>query len=244
MKKLCLLIFVIAMQQGNAQPAFSKAQSLVNECIDAMGGADGFHETKYIAWNFFGYRRIIWDKENNRIRVEYLKKQLTIITYLHKDEGYLYMNGQEVTEPDSLKKYFDKARRVWMNDSYWLVMPFKLRDNGVVLQYAGEEKSMLGTDCEVIQLTFDNVGATPENKYLVYINKQTKLVDAWKYFETFEDATPNISNTWTEYAQYGKIMLSGNRGSEGKLTEIHTWQSVPEYVFIDREIPPFDMLDK
>ncbi|MBC8048213.1 MAG: hypothetical protein H7Y00_15545 [Fimbriimonadaceae bacterium] len=244
MKKILIILVFLIHINVEAQIAYTKAKSLANETIDAMGGLDGFASTKYIGWNFFGSRRLIWDKENNRVRVDYLKKQLTIITYLHKDEGALFINGLEVMQPDSLKKYFDKARRVWMNDSYWLIMPFKLFDSGVNLSYIGEEKSTLGTNCEVIQMAFNNVGATPENKYMIYINKETKLVDEWKYFAKFEDENPEIINTWSDYKKYENILLSSDRGVEGKLTEINVWKSLPEYIFLEKEIPPFDQLGK
>ncbi|MFN0274881.1 MAG: hypothetical protein ACKVPJ_03985 [Chitinophagales bacterium] len=244
MKFFFIFSILFISHQLHAQPVVSKAQALANETIMMMGGADAFNATNYIGWNYFDYRKIIWDKENDRVRVDYLTKDITIIASLHREEGYLFMNGEEVTQPDSLKKYFDKARKILMNDGYWLMMPFKLRDKGVTLTYIGEEKSILGNDCEVIQMTFNNVGVTPENKYLIYMNKEIRLIEAWKYFAHFDDETPEIINSWGNYKLYGNILLSSDRGTEGQLSEIHVWETLPSSIFIDKKISPFAELGK
>ena len=47
-----------------------------------------------------------------------------------------------------------------MNDAYWLLMPYKMRDPGVVLTLAGAEKK--GEDAwDKVLLTFEGVGLTP-----------------------------------------------------------------------------------
>ena len=48
----------------------------------------------------------------------------------------------------------------WINDTYWLVMPFKLKDSGVTLKYVGDGKTQAGDDADVLAMTFKNVGVT------------------------------------------------------------------------------------
>ena len=63
----------------------------------------------------------------------------------------------------------------WVNDSYWLIAPLKLKDRGVhVAQEA--RKTMDGAECEVLRLSFGQVGLTPNDQYRLYINPATKLV--------------------------------------------------------------------
>src|SRR5690606_13363193 len=99
-------------------------------------------------------------------------------------EGRVQIQGQELTDTDSLAKMLDNAKSMWINDSYWLVMPYKLKDTGVTLTYLGEEENTKGVRCNVLELTFNDVGVTPENKYQVYVGVQDNLINEWRYFKS------------------------------------------------------------
>ena len=60
---------------------------------------------------------------------------------IHSMKGKVKMGGEELSHPDSLSKYLEKGKNMWINDSYWLVMPYKLKDSGVTLKYVGEEEN-------------------------------------------------------------------------------------------------------
>ena len=107
----CLVVLHSPALPAQAPSMDAKAEGIAKECIAAMGGAEHFASTNYIGWTFFGNRKLIWDKLNDRVRVDYVKKQLTIITSLHSDETLLFMNGVQITQPDSLKKYSVKGKR-------------------------------------------------------------------------------------------------------------------------------------
>ncbi|MFI5171038.1 MAG: hypothetical protein ACHQFW_01540 [Chitinophagales bacterium] len=236
-KKLITIFFLTGIIWNSAQgqqmvndSAEIKAIEIAHEVIAAMGGECAFNETNYIGWTFFDRRKLVWDKVNNRIRIDYLTKPMTIIASLTGDDVKLFMNNVEVTQPDSLKKYGQKAKMVWANDSYWLLMPFKLLDEGVNLRYLGDSL-IEDSNNSIIELTFDNVGFTPENKYLIYIDKTTHLVSRWSFYDKYNDPLPEFTNTWTEYKLYGNIFISGNRGTEGMLTDINVWDYIWEDVF-------------
>jgi hypothetical protein len=59
-----------------------------------------------------------------------------------------------------------------VNDAYWLLMPYKMRDDGVVLTCAGPEARENRTWDKVL-LTFEGVGLTPQDKYWVFVNRKT-----------------------------------------------------------------------
>ena len=76
-----------------------------------------------------------------------------------------------------------------MNDAYWLVMPYKMRDPGVVLTLAGTEKK--GEDAwDKVLLTFEGVGLTPKDRYWVFVNAKTSLVDRWEFVLKGEKTPP------------------------------------------------------
>jgi hypothetical protein len=111
-------------------------------------------------------------------------------------------------------------------------MPFKLLDPGVTLKYLGRNKTEDGRMADLLQLTFNQVGVTPENKYKVWVDKETRLVTQWAYYQNFTDAQPKFTNRWADYKKYGNIQLSGDRGREGAtLYPIEVLEQVPPGVF-------------
>lgn len=230
--KLCLIlpIFFFSFLVNAQEASDPKALKLADKVMKAMGGQKNYDKTRHIIWNFFGSRIITWDKWTGNVRIDGLRDKSVSLININTDTGKIFRNGAEVTHPDSVAKYVKRAKGAWINDSYWLVMPYKLKDNGVILKYLGTEQTLEKKDAEVIQLTFKNVGNTPENKYKVYIDPTTNLVVQWAYFPKFTDEKPAFTMPWRDYQKFGKILLSGDRG-ERKLTDIKVFQTLPDAVY-------------
>ncbi|GAA4433654.1 hypothetical protein GCM10023188_23490 [Pontibacter saemangeumensis] len=238
-----LLLFQMCQPNGQENPpmeGFNEAGSdpeaiqLADSVMAAQGGRKNWDDTRYITWNFFGNRKLLWDKATGNVRVDYLKEDKKVLVNINTGEGKVYKEGAEVTQPDSVAKYVQQAKEAWINDSYWLVMPFKLKDSGVTLKYLGEETTQAGKLADVLQLTFENVGVTPENRYKVYIDKETNLVSQWAYFKNANDPEPAFVMPWQDYQTYGKLKLSGDRG-QAHITDIKVLDDVPESAFTSFE---------
>lgn len=227
-----------AAEGFNLQDSDPEAIVLADKVMAAMGGRDSWDDTKYIAWNFFGVRDLIWDKSSGDVRINIPEDELKIILNVNSMEGKVNKGGENIENTDSLSKYLEMGKNIWINDSYWLVMPFKLKDSGVTLQYLGEDVTNNSDSAAVLELTFENVGSTPENKYHVYIDKNTNLVTQWAYFAEASQDTPNFVMPWLDYEKHGEILLSGNRG-ERKLSEIKVLESVPDHTF--KSFDPVDL---
>ncbi len=209
----------------------AKAIAIADDVMKAMGGRKAWDKTRYITWNFFGFRKLTWDKKMGDVRIENSKAKTITLLNVNTMKGTVKKGDAIVTDSTELAILLDKAKKIWINDSYWLVMPFKLKDSGVTLKYLGEEKDKDQT-LEVLQLTFEKVGVTPENKYKVYVNSTTHLVAKWAFFRKNTDEKPDFENVWSDYLPYGKILLSGNRGrTEGSLSEIKVDTKLPKTFF-------------
>jgi len=106
-----------------------------------------------------------------------------------------------------------------VNDTYWLLMPYKMRDPGVVLTLAGSEKK--GEDrWDKVLLTFDSVGLTPRDRYWVFVNAKTGLVDRWEFVLKGEK-TPPVPFDWRGWKAFGRIQLADDRVNPKDGTRIH-----------------------
>ncbi|RMF56260.1 MAG: hypothetical protein D6748_13930, partial [Calditrichaeota bacterium] len=167
---LLSLSFVLTAQESNnpPMPGFNQKDSdpraieIADRVMQALGGRDAWDNTRYLQWRFFGRRLHIWDKWTGRLRLE--SGDLLILMNINTRTGKVWKEGEAITHPDSLQKYLDFGYKAWINDSYWLLMPYKLKDTGVTLRYAGEAKTEDGRIADILHLTFKDVGVTPQNK--------------------------------------------------------------------------------
>ncbi len=209
-----------------------KAIEIANKVMEAMGGRKAWDETRYVCWNFFGSRKHVWDKHTGMARVESLKSDLKIIVDINADslKGRVFKDGQEMTQIDSLKEYLQYGKSAWINDAYWIVMPFKLKDSGVTLKYHKQDTTATGIPCDVLRLTFENVGDTPDNAYDVWVDQGSNLIKQWAYYKDNTQETEDFITPWDDYQKYGGILLASNRG-RGSITEIEVLETVPENTF-------------
>ena len=228
----CTLASKKTDEKISATTGDKEALLLAHRVEDAVGGKENWDKIPIISFNFFGSRLWYWDKHHNRYRVESEKKKYRIAGTLDGKETLLWLHGNQVTSPDSINKYRAFAHDVWINDTYWLILPFKLTDPGVHLTYLGRCRADSTTAANCMELTFDTVGETPDNKYRIYIDTMSDLIIRWDYFEHQKDTTPSMSNTWSDYRAYGPVRLSGARGDRS-LTGIKIFNALPEKIFTD-----------
>src|SRR5439155_2588311 len=77
-------------------------------------------------------------------------------------QGKAFVNGK-LAEGEESDKLVKSAYARFINDTYWLLAPWKIFDPGVHLSYDGEKPCPGGGMCDVLKLSFDNVGLTPKD---------------------------------------------------------------------------------
>lgn len=92
----------------------------------------------------------------------------------------------------------------WTNDAYWLVAPLKLLDHGVLLGYGGKQ-NVEGKECEVLNVSFEKVGLTNNDRYTYYVDPQTHLPLRWDYLPAPEK---KVSGSWESYRDAGGLKLA------------------------------------
>lgn len=224
----------------NIQESDAKAMQIADEVMQALGGRPNWDNTRYITWNFFGRRKLLWDKWQGDVRIEV--DSTIYLVNINNNTGKVKKGGEVLTHPDSLKKYVERGISIWINDSYWLVMPYKLKDSGVTLKYMGEHNTAEGKPADVLQLTFQNVGRTPENKYWVYVDKDSRLITQWEYYQKYTDEKASMTTPWENYNKEGNILLSGGRGDNRQMKDIAVYKKVPESAFTSFDVVDYSKL--
>ncbi|WP_420388561.1 hypothetical protein [Roseivirga sp.] len=218
----------------NLEGSDAKAMAIADEVMEAMGGRKAWDNTRHIAWNFFGARDLVWDKWTGDVRVD--ARNTTYLININDNSGKVFIDGREVTDADSLADLVQRGKRAWINDSYWLLMPFKLKDSGVTLKYMGEEMTRDSIPSEKLELTFEGVGVTPNNRYWVWVDQSDHLVKQWAYYRNASDTAQGFNVPFKDYQKKGEILISGNRGDR-QLSNIMVFKELPAAVYNSPEKP-------
>lgn len=227
---LALLLFLSFNTVLPAQNSDEKAVTIANKVVEAMGGQDNYDNTKFIQWDF-GKRKLYWNKWTGDVRVENPEKNVVVLVNINTLNGKVYEN-ELILDETSAKKWLTRGKNWWINDSYWLVMPWKLQDPGVTLSHIKTETLKSGNTADVLQLTFNAVGVTPENKYYVYVDQTDNIIKQWAFFKSFNDEKPRFTMVWDNYQKVGDILLSFNRTDFGPKNVV-VKQAFNEKLFTD-----------
>lgn len=208
-----LFAAVVAAPLARAQNQDPKAVEVAHRMMKAMGGADAWNNTHFVRFDFRvgqnGEYRVdrahLWDKWNGRYRLEQKTKEgkmQVVLFNVNDKKGSVYMDGAKLSDADAAEP-LTQAYGAFINDMYWLAMPWKWLDQGVHLQYAGE-KEQAGEMCDVVELSFANVGLTPGDHYRAFVSKASGLMTHWEY--TLQSGN---TGSWDwKYADTGGIKLA------------------------------------
>lgn len=191
------------------------ARALAVAVIDALGGLDAWNDRSWdIAFDFViergGNEAARFSHIWKRATSEYLvsgktregKTWRVYFEDIYAKRGTATINGEPA--PDTLlPKLLDLGYGRFINDSYWLMMPFKLLDSGVILSRL-PDTTLDGRFYNVLHLSFQNVGLTPGDQYWLYIDPATKRIERWRYLL---QSGREGDYLWQEYRQLGPITL-------------------------------------
>lgn len=221
---MSLVSLVLAILQLAATPAASdpKAVAIAEQVSAALGGEAAWRKTRFLRFDFAVEadgkiamaRSHYWDKWTGRYRVEGKTKEgksFLVLMNLNSRQGRAWLDGKPAAG-NELEELLERGFAVWVNDTYWLLMPYKLRDPGVSLALAGEAK-IGGTLCDKLLLTFEGVGLTPKDRYWVFVNRSTRLVERWEYVLQGEKGSPTRWD-WKGWKAHGAIQLAPERVNE------------------------------
>ena len=228
-----LLAAVLAAPAQSSPAAPAAAGAVAKRLADSMGGRAAWDALPGLAFDFVlksdgkeTFRRShLWDKRKSRHRLEMTspdgKRVVVVHSVLAKDDpdAKVLVDGKDAAEEERAA-WIEKAYAVWVNDTYWLAMPWKLEDAGVRLELAGEEKSGSAA-YDVLALSFDSgTGLTSGDRYRVLVERGgAGLVARWEYVLENQEPPPVVWS-WEGWTTVAGVKLSARKVQAGGPREI------------------------
>ncbi len=236
---LAFLLGAASWSAVAAEPTSDKrAVALAEGLLEALGGEQNLAATRFLRFEFFGFRLHHVDRHNGQHRLEGKTgdgDEYVVLHNVNSGEGEVWLKGEKLSGDDRAE-WLKRAYSAWINDTYWLLMPYKLLDPGVTLKYAGQE-TLDEVTYDKVELSFDSVGLTPGDRYWAFINPTTGLMDRWAYHlqDWKAEKEPTVW-LWGSWQQHGGIQLSSQRirhrdGAVQTLSKIRVFEQLPDEVF-------------
>lgn len=199
------------------------ADSLAYRVSEAMG-ARAWQSAPFVRFDFAIEsngdralrRRHLWSKMDGRYRMERPMSgdsTLVVLFNTQTQTGRAFINGVELAE-EPASRQVASAYRGFINDVYWLTMPMKLFDEGVV---RGIDADSSDGTMRVLTLAFEGVGLTPGDRYWVGV-KEDGMVEEWTYL--LQNADSPSTYRWMEYAAFdapaGSVKLASRKQAQGR----------------------------
>jgi len=217
----CALAATTHAETSDSDP---KAVAVADQVMKALGGKERWQALPGLKWTFAvevddtlrSTRHHTWDMHGGRHRVEGANskgERYCVVRNMDGTGGKAWLDGKAL-EGEDLKKWVDRAHALWTNDSYWFLMPYKLRDPGVHLAYDGEQNED-GKHYDMIELTFEQVGMTPGDHYWVYADRANHRIEKWKY--VLQDTQPPPKEyTWEGWEEHDGLWFPTVHRAEGR----------------------------
>src|SRR5947208_3110955 len=186
MQRIVAILIVMLMLTPLLRAQPKSAEELADAVMKA-NGADHWGKVKIIRWTFAGKNKHVWNLKDNTDTITMSDKTATV-----------KVDQKPTTDDD--KKLF----RAWTNDSYWLIAPLKIKDPGVMLSTAPDEK-IEGKNYLVLHLAFQGVGMTPGDQYNWYIDPETMMLSYWDYMPS---ASKKTRWSWEGYKDFNGVKLA------------------------------------
>ncbi len=138
-----------------------------------------------------------WDRRDGRYRIEGKNRSgqtFVVLFNVQTRAGEAWLDGKPLAgeEKEALLK---RAYGLFINDTYWLLMPFKLDDDGVHVVIDGEAV-LYGNVCDRLKITFDKVGLTPGDTYWAYVDRITHRMVRWGFILEDEAGSAATESLW------------------------------------------------
>jgi hypothetical protein len=166
-----------------------KADALAYKMLDALN-YEAYKDTDIIEWTFKKRHHYKWNKTKSTCDV-YWKEYKVILNLNDTSKSKAYIHSF-ITESDMAKDLIEKAIKYYNNDSFWLVAPYKVFDEGVERRLVKTENNE-----DALLVTYTSGGSTPGDSYLWLLDDTYKP----KAFKIWASILPidGLEASWNDW---------------------------------------------
>jgi len=205
--------------------ADEKADAVARDLVASLGGPAAWEKARQFRFDFVVEREgkraaefhHVWDRYTGDYRLLGTDKSgapFAVYFNVNTRQGTAFVNGRPV-EGDEKAKLLETAYGRFINDSYWLLAPWKVFDPGVRREYVGEKPGPDGFLCDVIKISFEGVGLTPKDVYWLWITRDGRHMMQWQYVLGGAAEEPTTA-LWKDWRTFGGIGLSLDKPMMGR----------------------------
>jgi hypothetical protein len=240
------LLILVAAGSAAAAERDAKADAVGRELIAAMGGEAAWEKARQFQFDFVVVKEgqevarfsHAWDRYTGDYRVAGVDKSgapYVVYFNVNTKDGKALVNDVPA-EPAENAKRVEGAYGRFINDTYWLLAPWKIFDPGVHLAYDGEKPCPGGGVCDVLRLSFENVGLTPKDVYWLWITRDGRRMLQWQYVLGGAEEPPTTAE-WKDWREMGGLMLSTEKPMSGepfviRFDEVAVSPSRDDFLFV------------
>ena len=166
-----LSLFGMELPMGDVKAYNENANNLANKILKAVKHKS-YKNTRFLEWSFAGKRHFKWDKEKHIVDVSWDTIRVNLYPADIKKSTVYFNEKLQKSTPEKIVK---RAWNIFNNDSFWLVAPHKLYDDGVVRNIE------MIDDKEALRVTYTSGGTTPGDAY-VWILDSTFVPKSYKMY--------------------------------------------------------------
>ncbi len=176
------------VMQSRQRLSKSKAGRMLWQSIQAHGGLETWYANGpvYVHYNYqpLGER----GPRNTYQTIDTWSARARHQMANQRDHEYGWDGSRAWYRPGDWELPYDV--RFWALTPYYFVgMPFVLADPGVDLSYEGTSK-MEGQNCDVVRATFGEVGISPDDFYVLYLDREDHTLQALRYIVSYPKFFP------------------------------------------------------
>jgi hypothetical protein len=210
-------LLLLAAASARSAERDAKADAVGRELIAAMGGESAWEKARQFQFDFVVIKQgtevarfsHAWDRYTGDYRLQGVDKTgapYVVYFNVNTKAGQAFVNGVAADAAERDKRLGTAYER-FINDTYWLLAPWKIFDPGVQLTYDGEKTCPEGGSCDVLKLSFEGVGLTPKDVYWMWVKRDGRHMVQWQYVLGGADEPPTAV-AWKNWQTLGGILLS------------------------------------